>query len=124
MAKCVAFLRVPDIAQTIAWYTSIGFTCTGTNHIWEPGCELNWAEMNWEGATFMLYPSGHEKKSTVKDAGLYFDLESIDGIAERLRGIATIIETTEETFYGRKEVVFKDLNGFQITFSCEAKKIR
>jgi hypothetical protein len=69
--KCqnVPILKVPDIARTIEWYKSIGFECTGTNHIWEPGCELNWAELSWQDATFMLYPWEHENPSIVKDAG-------------------------------------------------------
>lgn len=122
MAKCVPFLRVADIAQTITWYERIGFNCTATNLIWEPDCAINWAEMSWGEATFMLYLCLHENMSTEKDAGLYFELDTIDGIADRLPGVADIIEITKKTFYGREEVVFKDLNGFMITFSCEAGK--
>jgi catechol 2,3-dioxygenase-like lactoylglutathione lyase family enzyme len=118
MATCVAFIGVPDIAATIKWYEDIGFQCTGTNHIWEPGCELNWAELDWEGATFMLYPLDADFDTSVRHAGLYFQVNSI-GIVQKLRGKVRILELVDKTFYGRKEVVFKDLNGFQVTFSCE-----
>ena len=120
MAKCVPFIRVPDMAATIEWYEKINFKCTGTNHIWEPECELNWAEMNFEGATFMLYPEEQNKKASTRDAGLYFEMETITGLSEKLRGNVKIIEETERTFYGRKEIVFEDLNGYMITFSSEA----
>jgi hypothetical protein len=120
MGKCVPFLRVSNIEQTIKWYESIGFKCVATNHIWEPGCELNWAEMDFEGATFMLYPHEQQNTSTIRDAGLYFQLDSLDGLADRLRGIVEELNVTEKTFYGRKEIVFEDLNHFMITFSCEA----
>ncbi len=52
----------------------------------------------------------------------YFQVESIDEIIEVLTGRDEIIEINPETFYGRKEVVFKDINGLQVTFSCEPDK--
>lgn len=119
MANCTPFIGVPDIAQTIAWYESIGFTCTGTNHIWEPDCALNWAELDFRGARFMLLPYPLPIPSGPRYVGLYFELDSLDGLAEMLQGKAEIIEITDETFYGRKEIVFRDVNGFQVTFSCE-----
>ena len=121
MTTCVPFLRVSDIAETIKWYENIGFKCTATNHIWEPDCELNWAEIEWRGATFMLYPQEEKKVSKIRDAGLYFKTESIDGLADNLKGKAKILEETDETFYGRREIVFEDLNGYMITFSSAAK---
>jgi hypothetical protein len=47
-------------------------------------------------------------------------LDSLDGLADRLRGIVDELNVTEKTFYGRKEIVFEDLNHFMITFSCKA----
>jgi uncharacterized glyoxalase superfamily protein PhnB len=120
MTTCVPFIRVSDIAETIKWYEAIGFNCRGTNHQWEPECELNWAEMEWQGATFMLYPD-EGQLSKHRDAGLYFKMDTIDGIADKLKTKIKILEETEETFYGRREVVFEDLNGYMITFSCEAR---
>ena len=120
MTTCVPFLRVSDIAATIRWYENIGFKCTATNHLWEPDCELNWAEMEWQGSTFMLYPQDEERESKLRDAGLYFKMDTINGIAANLKGKVKIIEETNETFYGRKEVVFEDLNGYMITFSSPA----
>jgi uncharacterized glyoxalase superfamily protein PhnB len=106
--------------QTLEWYMSIGFTCTGTNLSWEPDAELNWAQLEWEGAAFMLFPSEKETApGAVRDAGLYFKVRSIAGLIERLKYRARIIELTEKTFYGKQEVVFEDLNGFRITFSAE-----
>lgn len=118
MAKCIPFIRVPDIGATIKWYEAIGFQCTGTNHIWEPDCELNWAELNFQGATFMLYPQEAEKPISGRDAGLYFEMDTIDGIAVKIRSIVKEVEETDMTFYGRKEIGFEDLNGYSITFSC------
>src|SRR3990170_5314711 len=122
MATCISFLRVPDIAQTINWYERIGFKCVGTHQ--EPGCALDWAMLDLEGATFMLYPDERSTISKDKDAGLYFYMKSIDELIEMLKSEnAYIIEVNEETEYGRREVVFKDLNGFKVTFSCEPRKL-
>ncbi len=117
MATCISFLRVSDILKTVQWYESIGFTCIATNQ--EPGCELDWALLDWEGARFMLYPEGRNDYAATKDAGLYFDVESIDEIIPVIKEKAELIEINPETFYGKKEVVFKDVNGFQVSFACK-----
>ena len=114
MASCTTFLRVPDIPKTIQWYESIGFRCIATNL--EIGCELDWALIDWDGARFMLYPEGRNEYGATKDAGLYFDVPSIDEIIPVIKMKAELIEINEETFYGKREVVFKDINGFQLTF--------
>jgi uncharacterized glyoxalase superfamily protein PhnB len=122
MAVCIPFLGVSNMAQTIKWYMAIGFTCTGTNLNWDPEAELNWAQLEWEGAAIMLFPSQKEMiPGTIRDAGLYFKVQSIAGLVDRLKQYARIIELTEETFYGKQEVVFEDLNGFRITFSAEGR---
>ena len=83
MATCISFLRVPDIAQTINWYERIGFKCVGKHQ--EPGCALDWAMLDLEGATFMLYPDERSTISKDKDAGLYFYMKSIDELIEVLK---------------------------------------
>lgn len=118
MATCLPFLRVPDVRKTMEWYTAIGLICLGTHQ--EPGCELDWALLDWDGAQFMLYPEGSNQER--KDAGLYFLVDDIDEIIKTIQtSDAGIIEINPLTEYGKKEIVFKDLNGFQITFGCDPK---
>lgn len=120
MAVCIPFLGVPDMAKTLNWYMSIGFQCTGTNLAWDPEAELNWAQLEWEGAAIMLFPSQKEMvPGHIRDAGLYFKVRSIAGMIDQLIQRARIIELTEQTFYGKHEVTFEDLNGFRITFSAD-----
>ena len=66
----------------------------------------------------MIYPEEKETYSERKDAGLYFTLYSIDSIIRIIKANAEIIEINPETEYGRKEIVSKDVNGFQVTFGC------
>lgn len=119
MAVCIPFLGVNDLERTMQWYIDIGFTCTGSNRFWEPGAELVWAQLEWEGAAFMLFYSPKENSGEVKDAGLYFKVNNMRGLIDRLKEKAKIIELTEASIYGKTEVVFEDLNGFRITFTCQ-----
>ena len=118
MAICIPFLGVPDIAQAIHWYEALGFQCTGSNRFWDPNAELTFAQLEWEGAAFMLFLT-EKRSSEIKDAGLYFKVSSFNGIIEKLKTLARIIELTEITPTGQQQVVFEDLNGYRITFSCE-----
>jgi len=118
MAVCIPFLGVTDIENTVLWYESLGFRCTGSNCYYEPEAELTWAQLEWENAAFMLFPFPAEKNNEVKDAGLFFRVHSLNDLVERLQTRAKIIEINEDPFSNKKEVVFEDLNGFRITFSC------
>lgn len=122
MATCLSFLRVPDILQTFRWYEEIGFKCLGTHQ--EPGCDLDWALLDWDGAHFMLYPDGDRDATSQKDAGLYFTVPAVDTIIEVVKQKAEIIEITSATEYGMKEIVFRDINGFQVTFGCEVDPLQ
>lgn len=122
MAECVPFLKVRTIDPTIKWYENLGFICTATNHIWEPDCELNWARLEWEGAAFMLGPDERDIIPDTKDASLWFNVNTIDEIIETLKSKDIEINIEPETFYGRKVVSFRDINGFGVSFSCELLK--
>jgi hypothetical protein len=119
MATCISFLRVPNIVTTVAWYENLGFKCLATHQ--EPGCEMDWALLDWHGAQFMLYPDGRKDNRDKKDAGLYFNVPSIDLLMEVIKKKAEVIEINPKTEYGKQEIVFKDINGFQVTFGCDSK---
>ena len=118
MAVCIPFLGVSNLEETILWYQGLGFQCTGSNRYWDPDAELAWAQLEWEGAAFMIYPSFKEKSDETRDAGLYFKVSSFNGILEKLKLAARIIEYTEDPYTGSQQVVFEDLNGFRITFNA------
>ncbi|MBZ4192437.1 VOC family protein [Niabella beijingensis] len=115
MTTILPFVRVPDVDFAKSWYERIGFECIGTHE--EPGCGLDWAMMCWDSAVFMLYPQLENTITNANNCGLYFKMDSIDGLQGKLEGKARISETVAETEYGRKEITFHDCYGFQITFS-------
>ena len=117
MTECVPFLKVKNVEQTMNWYKAIGFDCTGTNQVWEPGCELNWARLEWDGAAFMIGPDKRTISPNTKDAGLWFNVDSVDPIVEILKRNGIKMDIEPATFYGRKVVSFRDINGFDVSFS-------
>lgn len=117
MAICLSFLRVPDVENALNWYLDLGFKCLGTHT--EPGCDMDWALLDWDGAQFMLYPDGKDDPKAPKYAGLYFVVDSIDNLIEPIKAQAEVIEVNRITDFGKKEIVFKDLNGFQVTFGSD-----
>jgi len=66
----------------------------------------------------MLFPFPTEKNNAVKDAGLFSQVGSFNDLVERLKTKARIIEFTEDPYSNKKQVVFEDLNGFRVTFTC------
>jgi uncharacterized glyoxalase superfamily protein PhnB len=122
IAVCVPFLIVKNIKKTIDWYEKIGFKCTATNLIWEPDCELNWARIEWYGAAFMIGPDERKDVPNGKDSGLWFNVQSVDEMAKFLNQESISFDTEDETFYGRKVISFKDINGFTVSFSSELPK--
>lgn len=120
MGVCIPFLGVSDIKRSASWYMGIGFTCTGTSLDFDRDTPLSWVQLEWEGAAFMLFPSEKEMiPGQIRDAGLYFKVQSLGGLVEQLKLKARIIELTEQTFYGKQEVVFEDLNGYRITLAAD-----
>jgi len=117
-----SFFKSSKHRTTIKWYQEIGFECTATNHIWEPDCELNWARLEWKDAAFMIGPDERIIISAAKDSGLWFNVDAVDAIIEILKRKDIKMEIEPETFYGRKVVSFKDINGFDISFSCALAK--
>jgi uncharacterized glyoxalase superfamily protein PhnB len=120
--ECIPFILVDNIGDTIEWYQRIGFECPATNQIWEPDCALNWATIEWEGAGFMIGPDERRNRSGKKDSSLWFNVESVDPIVRLLEEAQVTFETEEATFYGRKVISFKDVNGFTVSFSSSLKK--
>lgn len=122
MTECVPFLKVANVEQTMKWYQDIGFECTATNHIWEPDCELNWARLEWEGSAFMIGPDERATISNEKDSSVWFNVETVDNVIQILKQHKIQMDIEQETFYGRKVVSFRDINGFGISFSCALTK--
>jgi ankyrin repeat protein len=129
--KCVAMIEVPDIAATLDWYTSIGFTELGR---FADGGVVNWGMLSFGNAQLML--NMHGKKGD-HDVHLWFYTDHIDQLYQLLksrqlaaaratldgeRGEHQGIEFVHDIyspFYGGREFSIRDLNGYVLMFLQE-----
>lgn len=106
-------IHVPDVRATIDWYTSIGFELIGQND--EDG-EPNWASLSYSGSEVMLNAGGKASADHRRDVDLYIRTENVDEVYRGLKGRVQLVEDLHETFYGMREFIIRDINGFWITF--------
>jgi ankyrin repeat protein/catechol 2,3-dioxygenase-like lactoylglutathione lyase family enzyme len=122
--KTIPMIRVPDIAETLDWYTAIGFKEVG--RFPEKG-EPNWGMLQFGKAAFMLSLGG---KTGQHDVTLWFYTDKVDELYEQLKtrqiealGTATgeqqVIEFVADIHnpeYGGREFGIRDLNGYILYF--------
>jgi len=126
--KSVPMIEVPDIAATLDWYTSIGFTELGR---YADSGVVNWGRLSFGGAELML--NMHGKKGE-HDVHLWFYTDRIDELYQLLksrqldaaraslagepgehRGIE-FVHDIYSPFYGGREFSIRDLNGYVLLF--------
>jgi len=112
--KVVPMLHVPDVRCTVDWYRDLGFAVTVTYEDAAGG--LSFAMMSFGTGEVMFssggWLSGHQRR----DVDLYVYTENVDALYDRIRDQVEIIEAPHNMFYGMREVIIRDLNGFWITF--------
>jgi uncharacterized glyoxalase superfamily protein PhnB len=113
--RIVPMIHVPDVAETARWYESIGFTVLNTFRECDEG-EMNWALLRLGESTIMLSSGGKSSDAPRREFDLYIHVQEIEAKRESLEGKAGIIEDLHETFYGMREFIIRDCNGFWITF--------
>lgn len=64
----------------------------------------------------MLNCGGRPAQHDRRDVDLYVATDDVGGDRRRLDGRAELIEDLHDTFYGMREFIIRDPNGFWITF--------
>ncbi|WP_047488596.1 glyoxalase/bleomycin resistance/extradiol dioxygenase family protein [Terriglobus sp. TAA 43] len=118
-ARMVVMLHVPDVIGTASWYAELGFT---VHDIGRDGDEAVWALLSWRGAELTLSAGGHPPQHIRRSADLYIHTEDVDGLFDSMRNKAEVVEDPHDTFYGQREFILRDCNGFWITFGEPARK--
>jgi uncharacterized glyoxalase superfamily protein PhnB len=113
--RIVPMIHVPDVASTAQWYASIGFTIRDTARECDEG-EVNWAFLRLGESAIMLSAGGSSSDAPRREFDLYVYVDDIDAARKRLDGKGDIVEDLHETFYGMREFITRDCNGFWITF--------
>jgi uncharacterized glyoxalase superfamily protein PhnB len=109
----VPMIHVPDVSATVAWYTSIGFALKQDNA--EDG-EINWAALSYGDSEIMLNAGGKVSTSHRREVDLYIRTSEVDRLFGHLKERVEVVEGPHDTFYGMREFIIRDLNGFWVTF--------
>lgn len=119
--RVVPMIHVPDVNATAQWYVSIGFEIRGINRECEHG-DIDWALLRLGESEIMLSAGGRASSDPRREFDLYIHVDDIQFARQRLNGNVNLVEDVHETFYGSREFIIRDCNGFWITFGQSIEK--
>jgi uncharacterized glyoxalase superfamily protein PhnB len=109
----VPMIHVPDVRATADWYISIGFKLIRQN---EEDGEINWAKLSFGNSEIVLDAGGRLSTDNRREVDVYILTDKVADIYRDLKECVQVIESLHETFYGMREFVVRDVNGFWVTF--------
>ena len=118
--RIVPMIHVPNVTATAEWYASIGFEICNMNRECGNG-EVDWAPLRLGQSDLMLNAGGLPSSARRRDFDLYTHVDDVDSLRSRVEGKAEIVEDLHDTFYGMREFIVRDCNGFWITFAQPTK---
>ena len=107
-------IHVPDVGATVNWYRNIGFEVTDMYD--DGGDGLSFAILAFGASKVMFNSGGQPSSQRRREVDLYIYVENVEEVSNRLHGQVEVVKGLHETFYGMREVIIRDLNGFWITF--------
>ena len=112
--KVVPMFHVPDVQRTVDWYRAIGFEVTVTYDDNAGG--LSFAMVSFGAGEVMFSSGGRLSAHHRREVDLYVYTDDVDAFYERIKDGVEVVEGPHNMFYGMREVIVRDLNGFWITF--------
>jgi uncharacterized glyoxalase superfamily protein PhnB len=112
-------IHVPDVRATIDWYKSLDFNVVNAN---EDNGKIDWAMLSFGDSAVMFNAGGQNTTSDRRDVDLYVHTDNVSDLYERLRERVEVREELHDTFYGMREFIIRDLNGFWVTFGQEVSQ--
>ena len=112
--KVVPMFHVPDVRRTVDWYRDIGFDITVTYGDNRGG--LSFAMVSFGTGEVMFSSGGRLSSHHRREVDLYVYTEDVDSLFVRIRDRVEIVEGPHNMFYGMREIIVRDPNGFWITF--------
>ena len=113
MRRVTPMIHVPDVRATIDWYKSLDFNVVNAN---EDNGKVDWAMLSFGDSAVMFNAGGQNTTSDRRDVDLYVHTDNVSDLYERLRERVEVREELHDTFYGMREFIIRDLNGFWVTF--------
>ena len=115
--KVVPMFHVSDVRRTVEWYRDIGFAVKATYDDSAGG--LSFAIVSFGTGEVMFSSGGRMSDHHRREVDLYVYTEDVDGLYDRIKHKVEIVEGPHNMFYGMREVIVRDLNGFWLTFGQE-----
>ncbi|HKG45828.1 MAG TPA: VOC family protein [Pyrinomonadaceae bacterium] len=115
----VPMIHVPDVRATVNWYQSIGFRVVEVHGNEEPG-GLSFAIVAFGSGQVMFREGGETSTKRRREVDLYTYTDDVDATYSELKDRVDVVQGPHNTFYGMREVIIRDLNGFWITFGQES----
>jgi len=117
LKKIVPMFHVPDVRRTVDWYRDIGFEVKASYG--DAGDGLSFAIVSFGAGDVMFSSGGKLSSKHRREVDLYAYTEEIDEFYDRIKDRIEIVEAPHNMFYGMREVIVRDINGFWITFGQE-----
>ena len=114
--RLVPALLVNDMPETLAFYRKLGFAVQGSYP--EQG-KQTWAEVARDGVALQFHtePSCGTPAEPVCSGTFYFFPESVEALADELRGQFEFAWGPEVMDYGMREFGVRDPNGYYLAFA-------
>lgn len=112
--KVVPMFHVPDVRQTVDWYRAIGFDVTVSYSDSSGG--LSFAMLSFGAGEVMFSSGGWLSSRHRREVDLYAYIDDVDNLYDQIKERVEIVEGPHNMFYGMREIIVRDLNGFWITF--------
>jgi|GEM_PF-513954 len=113
--RVTPMIHVPDVSATVEWYKNIGFTVSATYGNERGG--ISFAVLSFGSSMVYFNQGGHVSNQRRREVDLYTYTTGVDDLYSSLKERVEVIEGLHDTFYGMREFIIKDLNGFWITFA-------
>lgn len=117
--RVVPMIHVPDVRATVDWYQQIGFNIDATYGD-ETGEGSSFAVVSFGETGVMFDEGGATSTNHRREVDLYVYTNDVDDLYARLKDSVDVVHGPNDTFYGMREVIIRDLNGFWITFGQES----
>ena len=116
--RVTPMIHVPDVSATVEWYKNIGFTVSATYGNERGG--LSFAVLSFGSSMVYFNQGGNLSNQRRREVDLYTYTTGVDDLYSSLQERVEVIEGLHDTFYGMREFIIKDLNGFWITFAQDS----
>lgn len=119
MSTLTPMIHVPDIRAAADWYAAIGFQVL---ELGEDDGEVVFGLLGFGDGRVMLNIGGRPSDAPRREVDLYINTTDIDALFDQVAARAEVVEPPHDTFYGMREFIVRDLNGFWLTFGEPIKE--